>query len=361
MNYVVLNGVKSNTVKGLLIQALPPVSKPKMRTEVTEIDGRDGDIVTKLGYSAYDKQMEIGLYGDFDINDVISYFDSEGTVTFSNEPDKFYNYQIIKEIDFERLARFRTATVTFHVQPFKYSAIEHVINANIDQFKGFRSQTSTNNGVTVTASDNQITISGSASSYTEFYVPINATTIGAGSYSLLSYANGSGSSACSVRLIQSAPSDAQSFGNTYYILQDGESVKISATTTAAATYNFLWFYIAPNTQLSVTLEVNLLNNSVMSTNLVNLGNTFSKPIVDIVGSGAIELYLNGNTVLNINLGTNEGITVDALEMNAYNGTQLMNRYVTGDYDNLAVPPGNNTLSWSGTVLSIEITDVSRWL
>lgn len=131
MNYVVLNGVKSTTVKGLLIQSLPPISKPLMRTSVEEIDGRDGDIVTKLGYSAYDKEMSVGLFGDYDVDDVIRFFDSEGTVTFSNEPDKFYNYQIIQQIDFERLIRFKTATVTFHVQPFKYSAVDDVYSYNV--------------------------------------------------------------------------------------------------------------------------------------------------------------------------------------------------------------------------------------
>ena len=124
MNYVILNGVKSTNIKGLLIQSLPPISKPLMRTSVEEIDGRDGDIVTKLGYSAYDKPMSIGLFGDYDVDEVIQFFDSEGTVTFSNEPDKFYNYQIIDQIDFEKLINFKTATVTFHVQPFKFSAVD---------------------------------------------------------------------------------------------------------------------------------------------------------------------------------------------------------------------------------------------
>ena len=121
MNYVTLNGVKSTTVNGLLIQSLPPITKPLMRTRVEEIDGRDGDVVTRLGYSAYDKEMLIGLHGEFDINDVIAYFANEGIVTFSNEPDKYYYFQINAQIDFERLIRYRTATVTFHVQPFKYS------------------------------------------------------------------------------------------------------------------------------------------------------------------------------------------------------------------------------------------------
>ena len=86
MDYVILNDVKSTTIKGLLIQSLPPISKPLMRTSVEEIDGRDGDVVTQLGYSAYDKPMSIGLFGDYDVDEVIQYFNSQGTVIFSNEP-----------------------------------------------------------------------------------------------------------------------------------------------------------------------------------------------------------------------------------------------------------------------------------
>lgn len=123
-NYITLNGKNSNEINGLLIQELPPISKPQIRTEVEEIDGRDGDIVTKLGFAAYDKEFTVGLYKDFDINAIIAYFNSEGTVVFSNEPDKYYNYQIIDQIDFERLVRYRTATVRMHCQPFKYSNTE---------------------------------------------------------------------------------------------------------------------------------------------------------------------------------------------------------------------------------------------
>ena len=120
-NYIILNGVDSRTIKGLLIQELPPISKPQIRTNIEQIDGRDGDIVTKLGYAAYNKEFTIGLYGDFDINEIINFFDSEGQVTFSNESDKYYNYQILNQVNFERLIRFRTAKVTMHIQPFKYS------------------------------------------------------------------------------------------------------------------------------------------------------------------------------------------------------------------------------------------------
>lgn len=125
-NYIILNGVISTTIPGLLIQELPPISKPRIRTQIEEIDGRDGDIITKLGYSAYNKEISIGLYGDYDVDQVIAYFtnNQSGQVTFSNEVDKYYNYEILEQIDFERLIRYKTADVTFHIQPFKYSNVE---------------------------------------------------------------------------------------------------------------------------------------------------------------------------------------------------------------------------------------------
>ena len=125
-NYIELNGQNSNEITGLLIQSLPPISKPKIRTNIEEIDGRDGDIITKLGYSAYNKEITIGLYGDYDVDDVIAYFtnNQRGQVTFSNEIDKYYNYEILEQIDFERLIRYKTATVKVHVQPFKFSSVE---------------------------------------------------------------------------------------------------------------------------------------------------------------------------------------------------------------------------------------------
>lgn len=123
-NYVIQNGKDSRYIKGLLIQELPPITKPLMRTSIEQIDGRDGDVITRLGYSAYDKKMKIGLFGDYDIDDIITFFNSSGTVTFSNEPEKYYVYDILDAIDYERLVRFRTAEITYHVQPFKYSNIE---------------------------------------------------------------------------------------------------------------------------------------------------------------------------------------------------------------------------------------------
>lgn len=129
ISYIELNGEKSTDVNGLIIQALPPITKPKMRYSSEDIDGRDGDIITKLGYAAYDKEVSIGLHGDFDIDDAIAFFNSDGEVVFGNEPDKYYRYSILEKIDFERLLRFRTAKVKMHVQPYKYDAVDRTFEA----------------------------------------------------------------------------------------------------------------------------------------------------------------------------------------------------------------------------------------
>lgn len=129
-NYVTINGTSSNTLKGFAINTLPPITKPLMRSQIEEIDGRDGDLITELGYAAYDKQMEIGLYGNFELDKVISFFSGEGTITFSNEPEKFYYFKILNQIDYEKLLKFKTATITFHCQPYKYPVTESAITGS---------------------------------------------------------------------------------------------------------------------------------------------------------------------------------------------------------------------------------------
>lgn len=234
MNYLVLNGKNSRYIQGLLISELPPVSKPQMRTQVDTIDGRDGDVVTDLGFQAYDREVSIGLHGGFDIDDVSEYFNSEGIAIFSNEPTLYYKYKITRQIDYERLIRFRKAKVVFHVQPFKFSNIE---------------------------------------------TPLS-----------------------------------------YVIGENQTSIKV-----------------------------------------FNSGNYKSNPKLTIYGTGSIVLALNGTNILTINLGDEGNITIDTTELEAYKGTVLKNRLVSGDYDKFALLKGENTISWTGTVTKIEIDQYSRWI
>ena len=155
---IVLNGVSSDSVSGLMIQRLPNVKKPLIRHKLEEIDGVNGDTVIKLGYSAYDREVLIGLRRSFNEDDVIKFFNTSGKAVFSNEPDKIYDYDILNEFELEKLMRFRQAIVTFHVQPFKHKLNETLIT-------GSNSVTVNNSGNIFSKPKVKITGSGNLSLY----------------------------------------------------------------------------------------------------------------------------------------------------------------------------------------------------
>ncbi len=355
INYVELNGEKSTSVKGLIIQSLPPITKPKMRTSIETIDGRDGDVVTRLGYAAYDKQLSIGLHGDFDIDDAISFFDSEGEVVFGNEPDKYYRYQILDQIDFERLVRFRTAKVKMHVQPFKYDAVDRAFDI-VNQVLHIEDSSTSKFGITVTSSGGSIRVSGRATSDVDIEVPIERMSL-SGSYTLTASTSGS-AAGCALMLIDG--SSSKSFGGSYMELKSNAAATMTATADSGAEYNALWLDIKAGTSVDFTLSVTMASNSFNEISLTNRGNVVSRPTVTVYGSGNAELAINAVTVLSFSI--DDGyITIDAEEMNAYHGDTSMNRHVTGDYADLALKVGENVISWSGDVTAIRVEDFSRWL
>lgn len=131
MEKIIWKGIDSNTIPGLIICELPPITKPKMKTSIIKIDGRDGDIVEELGYESYTKNISIGLARNYKIDEVIKYFTGTGTLELSNEPNKIYNCKIIDKIDYEKLLRFKKAIVKFHTQPFKYLKNETIVEQTI--------------------------------------------------------------------------------------------------------------------------------------------------------------------------------------------------------------------------------------
>lgn len=234
--YIIINGKDSRLIPGLIITELPPITKPKIRTQIETIDGRDGDLVTELGYAAYDKTINIGLTYDYNIDDIISFFNQSGVIVFSNEPDKYYRFAIYSQINFERLVRFKKSKFVLHVQPFKFSVSETLKTFTFDQDNG-------------------------------------------------------------------------------------------------------------------------------SFNIRNNGNYFSRPIITLTGSDDIDVYINGVKVLTVELNTDQTIIINSEEMNATDptGEYLLNRLVIGNYDNIKLTPGKNTISFIGDVSRATINNYSRWI
>lgn len=231
MNYLIFNGIDSRTLKGLMICELPPITKPKMRVQETKIDGVDGSIIEELGYEPYDKEIKIGLTYGYDIDKIIKYFNGEGNIVFSNEPNKFYKVKVIAEIDYTRLIRFKTAKIKFRTQPFKYL-------------------------------------------YKETY---------------------------------------QKFENPTGTIQ-----------------------------------------------AINEGLENSKPLIKLTGSGTVEFKLEGKTIFTYSFpeGENE-VFIDSEKQDAYLGTVLKNRNMTGDFP--IFKSGKNAITWSGNLTEIYLIANSRWL
>ena len=129
MNHFIFKEKSSKDIKGLLVVSLPMIVKPPKRVENIEIEGRDGDINIDLGYQSYDKTLSICiLNNEVDINELINWLDGSGILVLSNEPDKYYEAEIIEEIDFDRLFKFEPTEIVFHCQPFKYLKDEKTVS-----------------------------------------------------------------------------------------------------------------------------------------------------------------------------------------------------------------------------------------
>lgn len=227
--FVIINGVSSETISGLQILELPPITKPKMRRTIDTIDGRAGDIVTKLGYEAYDKTIRVLLHDNYYIGEVTDFFNQSGEIIFSNDPGMVYRFETLDAIDYERAVKFKTAEITFHVQPYKHSTADQP------------------------------------------------------------------------RTFTSSPAS-----------------------------------------------------------ITNRGNVTAAPTYSITGSGTVEILIDGLGAVSVNMADGQ-IVIDSEAMEASLEGVLKNRRVTGSYSNLYLTPGSHTITWSGTVSSLVISNYTRWI
>ena len=54
-------------------------------------------------------------------------------------------------------------------------------------------------------------------------------------------------------------------------------------------------------------------------------------------------------------------TMEAYKMIGLDSYEIANRQVTGDYSNFKLKSGNNTISFSGNISLILLSQYSRWL
>lgn len=376
-NFIILNGINSRTIPGLIISTLPPITKPQMRSSVETIDGRDGDLITKLGFSAYDKEIEIGLANNYDVDQVISYFNSEGQAVFSNELDKYYNYTILEQIDFEKLLRFKKAKVKFHVQPFKYSNIEKAINFDnseqvlTDNLLTINYPNNSNAGIDYTLVDEKTFIlNGTATFGHQIPLETGNQTWEVGQYEI------------SFKLLDGSYNQIGNgpFGFLFYLADSVQELSSNFNSSGSVVINiseeitaspYLWIGFSEqafaefnNAKFEIDVKRVETTYAVNTIKVRNYGNYFSKPIITLSGSGIINLSLNNYQMFSIDFGDMANtITLDIENMNAYNPNtqELMNRQVQGNYDNFQLRVGLNNITWGGDLSNIQVSNYSRWL
>ena len=110
------------------------------------------------------------------------------------------------------------------------------------------------------------------------------------------------------------------------------------------------FTLDPFSYLSQIFPITITS----STKLANLGTYESEPYIKVNGNGNITLDINGNK---IELKNVEGfIEIDSEAKETYKNNELQNDKKVGEYPTFLV--GENTISWTGNVTSIEVDP--RW-
>ncbi|MBQ1503736.1 MAG: hypothetical protein IIZ35_07015 [Clostridia bacterium] len=369
-NWVIINGKSSRAIKGLLIQELPPITKPKQRTRTETVDGRDGEIVTVLGYEAYNKDIKIGLYGEYDVDEVISFFNNSGEIVFSNELDKKYRFALYDEIDFDRLQRFREATVSIRCEPFKYSAVNETMQvADIRAIRALPVDYTTN-GVRVTLTDDgAIKLQGTATAPTTILLETEPCVYhGLGEYEIDLVAVVVSGTA-SLRFISgTTPSAEKTFGSETEITDAGGTLR--QTIAGRTTYDHIFIQI-PTGAINMTFiltQIGVLSDFI----IINRGNTTAKPKYTITATGAFDIKVNRTTICSVTMASGKPkILLDTETFSAYwldaNGvkTGFATRGITGDFSKAILQPGENIVELipesANGVTGATITNISRWI
>ena len=106
--------------------------------------------------------------------------------------------------------------------------------------------------------------------------------------------------------------------------------------------------------MSNPAEVTITNGSAV---VVNPGTVYAEPIIHIYGSGDATLIVNDSFVELE--GIEDGIILNSVIQEAYQGETLLNEKMEGEFP--VLKPGNNLVSWSGDITRVVIEPNWRYL
>lgn len=129
--YFIYNGISSKDM-GVILKKLPPITKPKKRIEIVQVPGRNGTLhIDENCYEPINISLECTLKKNINVRDITKWLIEFGTITFSDELDKYYNATITNSIPLERVFRlYREFIIQLELQPIAQSTQEYVYNCN---------------------------------------------------------------------------------------------------------------------------------------------------------------------------------------------------------------------------------------
>lgn len=129
--YFIYNGISSRDM-GVILKKLPPITKPKKRIEIVQVPGRNGTLhIDENCYEPISISLECTLKKNINVRDITKWLIEFGTITFSDELDKYYNATITNSIPLERVFRlYREFIIQLELQPIAQSTQEYIYNCN---------------------------------------------------------------------------------------------------------------------------------------------------------------------------------------------------------------------------------------
>ena len=121
-DYFILNSINSIS-KDITVVELPSITIPSKRIEEIGVLGMDGVLtVTDGTYEPITKICKV-YYGGTDYDSLVDFINGIGRVTFSNLPNRYYNYTIINEIPIKEIIEneWFEFKIEFRCQPFGYA------------------------------------------------------------------------------------------------------------------------------------------------------------------------------------------------------------------------------------------------
>ena len=116
--------------KGVLVNNLPPISKPERVYEEIEVPGRNGKLyIDNNCYNTFQYSITCTLMPGANIREISKWLNGVGKLILSTELDKEYEVIIKDQIDYEQTYRIcNQFEVNFEVQPIARGVTEKEIN-----------------------------------------------------------------------------------------------------------------------------------------------------------------------------------------------------------------------------------------